>query len=140
MEGPAYAGALVEASFNFGGVTPDFKAHSINGVLYLVTGLSDGDLAVSIPAASVVPYQLDLHLYVDAASECTDSGCGVTDTPEPGTPLLLFPAVVAVVLKVGRGRKTIKARDGCTARTHPPVPAECSPERRQMFHPLPRPR
>lgn len=105
MEGPDYAEALVEASFNFGGVTNDYTAHSINGVLYSVTGLSDGDLAVIIPAASVVPYRLDLHLYVDVSSECTDSSCGITDTPEPVTALLLFPTVTMLLLNTVRRKR-----------------------------------
>jgi hypothetical protein len=104
------------------------------------TATIDGSVFGSLENLTANPVPVTFSFNVDASSECTDSGCGVTDTPEPVTPLLLFPAVIAVLLKVGRVRKTIKARDGCTARTHPQVPAGCSPERRKMASPLPRPR
>jgi hypothetical protein len=111
MEGPDFAESRVEASFNFGGVTNDFKAGSQDGDLTAVTGLANGNLAVTIPAASVVPYRLDLYLLVDASSECNDSTCGGTETPEPGTALLLFPSVAALLRKaVCRKKGTSAAR------------------------------
>jgi hypothetical protein len=101
-----FAEADAEANFHIGSWSASFTERSVDEFPPTITGFRGGNVAVTIPALSVVNYSVDFSTRGDVSSECTGPACSdPPPVPEPGTLLLGCAGVAALLRKATKSRR-----------------------------------